>query len=402
MKKFKTHLCLLSTILFSFSCSNEPVNQNSSQLMLSYNNSNSINDPEDKVVSPPKTIKFSQSLYQDTLNGWDIDKTDKGLTFAEIKNAVDTNKDNIISPDELIQTGLNSEDIKLLSDKIKNIKKNDDLVYELVELDSKVFPGGISKVSEHDIQQGKRNVCYFLSGLAGLAYHKREEDILNLIEKNRDNTYTVSFPGISKNNKFTVAFPTDEDLNKLIYRGENGSAWVAIMVNAYHKYGASGGRPFKHKFAKNYVSDYGLTWEGIETQTGNKADSYLLDTYNTQKLMSKVKNALNNNKVIEIDTFLKGNISTPLNPKKNQFKFSRAHILSVIGLDEQKQTLTIRDPYGEFEVYNDKGVAVVDASTDGVMNIPIKDLKKYFLDISIESDEKGYFKGIRNIFQRFF
>jgi hypothetical protein len=402
MKRFKTQLCLFSAMIFSFSCSSVNNITQSNQAFIQNTQPDTLDDPEDKLVSPPKTTKSPKSLYQEILNSWDSDKTDKGLTFAEIKSAVDKNNDSIISIDELNQVNLNGEYSQLVLDKVKNIKKNDTLIYELVELDTKVFPDGISKISEHDIQQGKRNVCYFLSGLAGLAYNRREKDILNLIDKNRDNTYTVTFPGISKNNKFTVPFPTDEDLNKLIYRGENGSAWVAIMVNAYHKYGASGGRPFKHAFAKRYVSDYGLTWEGIETQTGHKADSYLLDFYNNQKLIGKVRQALKENKVIEIDTFLKGNISTPINPKKNQFKFSRAHILTVVGIDEQKQTLTIRDPYGEFEFYNDKGVAIVDASTDGIMNIPINDLKKYFLDISIETDEKGIFKGVKNIFQRFF
>ncbi|MFN8578935.1 MAG: C2 family cysteine protease [Candidatus Sericytochromatia bacterium] len=401
MKKIKNSIFLFSTLIFTFSCSSNNINQIDNQALIQSNHEDVL-DPEDKVVSPPKTMNNSKSIYQEILNSWDTDKTDKGLTFSEIKSAVDTDNDSLITLEELNKANLNSENSQLVLNKIKNIKKNDSLVYKLVELDEKVFPDGITKVSEHDIQQGKRNVCYFLSGLAGLAYHRREKDILNLIEKNRDNTYTVTFPGISKNNKFTVPFPTDEDLNKLIYRGENGSAWVAIMVNAYHKYGASGGRPFKHAFAKKFVSDYGLTWEGIETQTGNRAESYLLDLYNNQKLINAVKKALNEKKVIEIDTFLKGNISTPLNPKKNQFKFSRAHILTVIGIDEQKQNLIIRDPYGEFEFYNDKGVAIVDKSTDGIMNIPINDLKKYFLDISIESDEKGFFKGTKNIFQRFF
>lgn len=401
MKAFKFQLCLTLSMAFNISCSsNNSIINN--QAVIQNVTDNGINDPEDKNVSLPKTTKSVKSKYQEILNSWDTDKTDKGLTLQEIKQNADKNLDGSVTIDELLNSGLGNSDAQLVIEKIKPVKKSNDLVYKLVELDSNVFPGGITKISEHDIQQGKRNVCYFLSGLASLAYQKRQNDILNLIDKNRDNTYTVTFPGINKNNKFTIPFPTDEDLNKLIYRGENGSAWVAIMVNAYHQYGSSGGRPFKHVFAKKYVSDYGLTWEGIETQSGHIAESYLLDTYNTDKLISKVKKSLSENKAITIDTFLKGNISTPLNPKKNQFKFSRAHILSVIGVDEAKQNLIIRDPYGEFEFYNDKAVAVTDKSTDGVMNISVNDLKKYFLDISIETNEKGVFKGIRNIIKRFF
>lgn len=400
MNKFKFSVCLLSIILTSSCSSNTNINQNTQMNVEILTNTQ--DEPKDKIVSQPKTTKFVQSSYQDILNTWDKDKTDKGLTFLEIKNAVDKNNDSNLTLDEVIDSGLNREDSKLVLDKVKSIRKNDQIIYKLVELDSKVFPGGITKISEHDIQQGKRNVCYFLAGLGALSYHKRTNDILNIIEKNRDNTYTVTFAGISKNNKYTVNFPTDEDLNTLIYRGENGSAWVAIFVNAYHKYAVSGGRPFKHIFAKKFVSDYGLTWEGIETQNGKIAESYLLDFYNTSKLMDKVKKALDENKAVTIDTFLKGNISTPITPKKNELKFSRAHILSVIGIDDKKESLIIRDPYGEFEYYDDKGIAHVDKSTDGVINIPVANLKKYFLDISIETNEKGSFKGIRNIFKRFF
>lgn len=401
MKKVKFSLGLLSILTFALSCSSNSYIQNDQLATIQTVNDNS-SDPADKIVSMPKTTKTPKSQYQDLLISWDKDKTDKGLTFQEIKAVVDNNSDGNLTFEELINSGLDKENAQLILDRTKSNKKNDSLVYKLVELDSKVFPGGISKISEHDIQQGKRNVCYFISGLASIAYHRRGNDILNLIEKNRDNTYTVTFPGVSKNNKFTVGFPTEEDLKTLIYRGENGSAWVAIMVNAYHKYGESGGRPFKHTFAKKYVSDYGLTWEGIETQTGHVAESYLLDFYNTAKLMDKLHKALDQKKAVTIDTFLKGNIASPIDPKKGELKFSKAHILSVIDIDDKKETLTIRDPYGEFEYYDEKGIVHVDKSTDGVMYIPVSNLKKYFLDISIESNDKGTFKGTRNIFKRFF
>ena len=353
-----------------------------------------IHQPIMKSTAPAK--------YQDILTSWDTDKTDKGLTIKEIKENVDRDNDKNITIEELLKAGLTEEEANLVLKRFKEYSNNDsNLAFELVELDARVFPGGISKVSESDIQQGKRNVCYFLSGLAGLALHRREKDILNLIEKNRDGSFTVTFAGVKKEKNWKVNFPNDNDLNKLIFRGKNGSAWVAIVVNAYTLYAQKGGRPFKHIFAKTYVSDYGLTWEGIEVQNKKRALSYLLDFYNTDKLLNGVKKALDDKKVVTIDTFLKGNISTPLSPKKNEFKFSRAHILTVTGVDFDKKELIIRDPYGKYNYYDEKGKEQEHTETDGFMHIPVSNIKKYFLDLSIESEQEGSFEGVRTILDRF-
>ncbi|GIW21901.1 MAG: hypothetical protein KatS3mg068_0908 [Candidatus Sericytochromatia bacterium] len=341
--------------------------------------------------------------YQSLLNQLDTDKTDKGIIYDEILKEVDKNNDNIVSKDELLNFGFDSESSELVLNKIqKAINSNEKLVYELVELDEKVFPGGITKISISDIQQGKRNVCYFLASLAGLALNKREDDILKMIDKNRDNTFTITFPGIKGNNTFKVNYPSTNDLEKLIFPGKNGSIWVPLMVNAYTKYGESGGRPFKHIFAKDFVSDYGLTWEGIETQTGHRAESFLLDFYDEKKLLDNIEKYLNNKKVITICTFLKGNISTIFNPKKNEYKLSKAHIMTITGLDKEKGIVYIRDPYGKYEFYDENGKVKEVTNTDGLMAFNVKDLRKYFLDISFETEEEGKFTGIKNIFKRFF
>jgi hypothetical protein len=336
------------------------------------------------------------------LNQLDTDKSDKGLMYDEMLKNLDKNNDNSITQDELLNFGFDNEGAELVLDKIKkSLDSNNKLVYELVELDEKVFPGGISKISISDIQQGKRNVCYFLSSLAGLAFNKRGDEILKMIDKNRDNTFNISFPGIKGDKVFKVDYPTQNDLEKLIFKGKNGSIWVPLIINAYTKYGESGGRPFKHVLAKDFVSDYGLTWEGIEVQTGRRADSFLLDFYNESKLLDKIENALKNKKVITICTFLKGNLSTIFDPKKNEYKLSKAHILTVTGLDREKQILYIRDPYGKYEFYDENGKVKEVTNTDGLMAFNIKDLRKYFLDISFETEQEGKFTGIRNIFKRF-
>jgi len=401
----KKYYYFLLTAFLTFSCTKVPNTEyNYNYTFDSWNNVKDTNISKYNSPIFQKYYDFYKKTdnYQSLLNKLDTNKNDDGLMYDEILKEIDKNNDNFVSKYELLSYGFSDEDSELVLHKIKkSLDLNNKLVYELVELDEKVFPGGITKISVSDIQQGKRNVCYFLASLTGLALNKRGDEILKMIDKNRDGTFSISFPGIKDSKVFKIGYPTQNDLDKLIFPGKNGSIWVPLIINAYTKYGESGGRPFKHIFAKDYVSDYGLTWEGIEVQTGHKADSFLLDFYNESKLLDNIEKSLINKKIITICTFLKGNLSTIFNPKKNEYKLSKAHIMTVVGIDKEKGIVYIRDPYGKYDFYDENGKVKEVTNTDGIMSFDIKDLRKYFLDISFETEEDGKFTGIKNIFKRF-
>lgn len=362
---------------------------------------------------------------QSILNSWNKDKTDKGLTLKELKDAADINKDNKISVSELKSKGITDKEAQRISkitdslniaDKFLakvNLKddfdkfKDKTVILNLFELDDKALPEGVSGVSISDIQQGDRPTCYMLGAVASMA-QQRPDDILKLVEKNKDGTYTVTFPGLPKekkvnvmnpimplipvssytttnNNKITVSPPTQEELKKYTHKGLNNSTWVAIIDKAYNKYCQENGLkanyiPF---FPKDKASDYGMPWEGVEALTGNKTEHFMVDFTRDKKILDKIETGLKNKKVIVACTIGKGDTK----PKEGELRISNAHVYSITGVNKQKNTITVRDPYGdEDRIIN--GKKVTDKSKDGFLELTMDQFNKYFTDIVIEKSEK--------------
>ena len=366
--------------------------------------------------------------FQDTLNKWNTNKNDKGLTYGEIKTAVDSNHDNKVALSELTSKGLNENDAKKVLAKLDSIDQvsttlskfgiksdvNNQTVFEFVELDAKVMPGTAGEISPSDIQQGKKPVCYFLSAIAELV-HQRPDEVLKLIDKNPDGTFTVTFPGLPETktlavpmpgllpmpfmtptvtvknaNKITLTPPSEESLKTFTHKGKNGSTWVPIIEKAYNEYCIKYG--VKANFIPGYdkakASDYGMPWEGIEVLTGNKADHFFVDLNSDKFLLDKMKKAVDSNKLVCACTIMKGD----KNPEKEgQLRMSNAHVLSVFAVDPVKQTVTVRDPYGLVKYKGkNEGEFIEDKSKDGILVLPVSKFREYFTDIAIETNKKKY------------
>ncbi|MFN8673806.1 MAG: C2 family cysteine protease [Candidatus Sericytochromatia bacterium] len=245
-----------------------------------------------------------------------------------------------------------------------------------------------NNISISDIQQGLRPVCYFLSALAGLAYH-RPDDVKKLVTENEDGTFTVVFPGLPKGkNTITVDRPSEAEMSLYIYKGKGTDAiWAPVAVKAIAKYWSKNGilRFFKQK---TDAANWGGAWEGIEIVTGHIADIDLISLHSNDKILEKVEKAFSNKKLVSISTFGKGN----LHPKNvGDIIFSKAHVMTVINFDKQQKTLTIRDPYGKIKRLGNNNTVVLDDSTDGVFTMKLDELKKYFTDMSFETDKNTNF-----------
>jgi hypothetical protein len=252
---------------------------------------------------------------------------------------------------------------------------------------SKLFGDSKGNVSVSDIQQGKRPVCYFLSALAGLAYH-RPQDVKELVKDNNDGTFTVTFPGLPPNKRvIKVEEPPKEITDFYIHKGRNNSIWVPVVLSAISKYWSKNGllRFFK---SRQDAANYGGAWEGIEIVTGHVADFMAVPLNTNDKIFTRISTAIDQRKLVSVSTFGKGN----MNPKKEgEFRLSNVHVLTVLSTDPYRKTITIRDPYGYLKVVDKNGNLRDDYSTDGVFTVDMPTFRKYFMDIAIETDKKSNF-----------
>ncbi len=288
---------------------------------------------------------------------------------------------NILTADEQVQQITNPSELSTKSDEsamlgiFSNVAKVSS---------SDLYP---SDASASDIQQALRPVCYFLSALAGLAYH-RPEEVKKLVVDNGDNTYTVTFPGLPKG-KNIIIVKKDEitDIGVYINKGKNGSLWAPVAVKAIATYWSKNGL-LRFLKSKSDAGDWGGAWEGIEIVTGNVADFMLVNVNTSDRILSKIDAAIKTKKLVSVSTFGKGNTK----PKKiGELKFSAAHVLTALSVDTLNKTITIRDPYGSYKRVATDGAIEEVKETDGVMTLPITDFRKYFTDIAIETNKKSNF-----------
>lgn len=285
-----------------------------------------------------------------------------------------------IAPAESNQVSISAVEMKtenallsMFSGKVDtdNITSTDDL-----------FPGGMDGISVSDIQQGQRPVCYFLSALAGLAM-QRPQEIKDMITDNQNGTYTVTFRGLPQNeNKVTVTKP---DEYFYLHKGKDNSIWAPVVVKAIAQYWS------KHGILRLFKSDadaanWGGAWEGIEIVTGHIADFMLVNANSNDRIMEKMSAGLAAKKVVTVSTLGKGNLHPTT---AGEQIFSKAHVLTLMKVDIPSRTLTIRDPYGKTKFLNPDNSIRVDTSTDGVFTLSIDLFRKYFMDISIETDKNS-------------
>lgn len=251
-----------------------------------------------------------------------------------------------------------------------------------VKSNSDLYP---TSPSSSDVQQALRPVCYFLSALAGLAYH-RPEEVQKLVIDNGDNTYTVTFPGLARGRNVVIVKKEEvTDIGVYINKGKNGSIWAPVAIKAIAKYWDNHGL-LRFLKSESDAADWGGAWEGIEIVTGHIADFMLVNLNTNDNILKKIDAALKVKKLVSVSTFGKGNTKPT---KIGELKFSAAHVLTALSVDLVNKTITIRDPYGKFKKIASDGAIIEDKSTDGVMTLPIADFRKYFADIAIETDKNG-------------
>ncbi len=196
------------------------------------------------------------------------------------------------------------------------------------------------------VDQGNWGDCWFESSLAALARSKPGQlAIANMITKNKNNTYTVTFPGF-KHHKIIVS-EKDIKHDKL----SNDAKWANILEAAVIK-----------RYPK-LVNNGASATKAMHLLTDQKTKTSFIDSNsNNQNITQTIENALKNNELLTAGT---------KNILHNR-SIVNDHDYTVIDYDPTTQYITLRNPFGDNANSGNlpKDTAKVGgAPVDGVLNL---------------------------------
>ncbi|MBM3461653.1 MAG: hypothetical protein FJX76_06085 [Armatimonadetes bacterium] len=229
------------------------------------------------------------------------------------------------------------------------------------------------------IRQGDINDCYFLSSLSSLA-ERDPKAIQNMISDNQNGSYTVTFPGDTKN-PVTVGAPTDAQLMTYNHGSERGT-WASVMESAYNKYSndhvntfrkssdLEGGGSGRHPLTNNHA---------LGPLTGRSVDQDLLNFTTDATLHNKMSGAERDGR--PATAWIMGNAMLPTKAP-NESGLPTGHEYGILGYDAESRTVTVRNPYGRNpltvgEPLNAEGGAR-DGEADGVFRMTLDQFRRNF------------------------
>lgn len=235
---------------------------------------------------------------------------------------------------------------------------------------SKIY--GDDGINFKDIRQGELGDCYFMAALSSLA-KSRPQDISKMISYNSDcSIIFVKFPGQDK--PIGVKYPTQEELDKYAHNGKDGDVWVAAIEKAYAYTTAFRDGEGNKDNPRENITHGGSLGTGISVLTNNSVNDDLLLLTRDSTIRERVTKALASNKMVTVAT--KGTSDSHIIDNLPQ-----NHAYTVIGYDPKTDKVMLRNPWG--------GGAAGDVdyrgkANDGVFEVSISEINKYFTNITYE------------------
>jgi hypothetical protein len=160
-----------------------------------------------------------------------------------------------------------------------------DSISRVNRTNGELFPDGAPKLDA--IAQGNEGSCSFLSATGSMIQEGRGQDIQDMIAKNEDGSYTVSFPGKPP---VTVKAPTNGEIAYGATANENG-LWLTVMEKAY-------GQLNDDDDTVAADGSAGSERKAIETLTGHSVNVDETAFTNESTTDVRLQDALNNNRVV--------------------------------------------------------------------------------------------------------
>lgn len=212
-----------------------------------------------------------------------------------------------------------------------------------------LFANGTPHIEE--IKQGKTGDCYFLSTVGGMAYDTPQR-IIEMIQRNDDGSFVVIFP---RHKPIAVAPPTDSEVACYSDAGDDGM-WIHVLEKAYATY-----KNWKTK--KDALEPLDVVIHGgsggrmIMFMTGDACVRYPTASTSDDDLRSQLAVALSHKRVVNTGT--------------------SGHCLTILGFEPYTDMVTVWNPWGSTGNYS----TVHQQMKNGVFQMPLSDLKKYFVSI---------------------
>lgn len=236
----------------------------------------------------------------------------------------------------------------------------------------------LQSITPEAIKQGAVGDCYFLSAVASLAVtNAGKESIANMIQDNKDGSYTVKFPGAA-DEPITVKAPTAAEM--AIYEEPLGhGTWAAVLEKGYGQYcnqhfwrRSPLPNPLPGETPQKGTDGGSYGHAGLKILTGKDVDEdiNILTSYDTmdRKLTAAFKEespvTAYTGHLIPSELFDKNDVPS-------------GHEYSVLNYDHATRMITLRNPWG-YQEPEDASGKPVDGKYDGIFTMSLTEFNKRF------------------------
>ncbi len=232
--------------------------------------------------------------------------------------------------------------------------------------ESKFSPVEIAASGASGVDQGKYGDCVFEASLAALASTKYgQQKISDMIDKDTDGSFTVSFPG-DKEHKATV---TVEDLSN--FKTRDSAIWANVLETAlvkdYPKF-ANGANVPEHAAGGSHGEAPTPAQYAMYLLTGKNADKSDADNDGNENVPKKIESSLHNDRPVV--AFCKDSDKGAL---------VSGHEWTVMSYEPLAREITVRNPWGNFKGREADGI--IDLS-DGKVKMPYSTFRQFFREVT--------------------
>lgn len=237
----------------------------------------------------------------------------------------------------------------------------------------------INEPSIEDVKQGSLANCYFASAVASIA-HSDPEALKDMIQKNDDGTYTVTFKkrnayGQVRDQKVRV----DGDLyvsygEKPLYGSSNGpergaeniEMWFPILEKAYAAL---------HENSYDEIGNGGSPSKVFSSILGRNTSYRRLKESNSQYIFEDIQRSLAKGRPVTATTYGKDSAEADRYPGTRLYPW---HTYSVMGVEEKngKQFVQLRNPWGSTE-------PGYDGKDDGIFLLELDKFTHFFKGVDL-------------------
>ncbi|MEO0815424.1 MAG: C2 family cysteine protease, partial [Myxococcota bacterium] len=226
----------------------------------------------------------------------------------------------------------------------------------------------------NSIRQGRIGDCWVLATVGSICAHDPQA-IANMITERDDGRFRVNFPG---GRTVTVPAPTDTELGFLGTAGSDG-LWLPVLEKAVGEHYQQGYFFSTTELDHEPIGDGGQTADAIELLTGRDTTGFDPTRgrrrANDTVFFNRVADAFDADCVMVASRRRGGDGST----------LAKRHAYSVIDVDREARTITIRNPWGSGDhMVNGRPR---DGRNDGVMVLSIPEFRNWMDWLVIQDRE---------------